>query len=138
MSDDKKAGTDKAADQAKAPIKPEEVKVTVKPRQDNLPPKRDESARRAAEQRNEDRKKLADKATQGATKEVRDAIKEAAPKGREAQKDAAEKAAENVGSKLPPNIFKDVQVDIPSEHPIVKPATEGQPPPVASPDKKGA
>lgn len=135
MSNDKKAGGDVAADQAKAPIKPEEVKVTVKPRQENLPPKREGDARRAAERSNSDKKQLADKATQGATKEIRQAIKEAAPDGREAQKDAAEKAAEKVGSKLSPNIFKDVQVDIPNEHPIVKPANEGQPSaPVA--DKK--
>lgn len=135
MSDEKKAGGDKAAEQANAPIKPDEVVVIVKPRQENLPSKRDARSRDAAERRNEEKKELADKASDGATKEVREAIKKAAPKGREAQKDAADKAAQDVGEKLPQRIFKEVQVDIPNEHPIVKPATEGPPP--DPPAKKG-
>src|SRR5688572_15432133 len=136
MSDDKKAGGDLAADQAAAPIKPDEVVVTVKPRHENAPPKRDQKARDAYERRKSDRDDLADKASDGATKEVREAIKKAAPKGREAQKDAADKAAQDVSEKLPQRIFKEVQVDIPGEHPITKPATEG-PPPDPPPPKKG-
>lgn len=129
MSDsEKKASGDLAAEQEKAPIKPEEVKVAVKPRQHNLPKKSD-PARKALDQ-------LTDKATDGATKEVREAIEKAAPKGREAQKDAAEKAAQDVGNKLPQRTFKEVQVDIPGEAPILKPATEG-PPPDPPPAKKG-
>lgn len=121
MSDDKKAGLDKAAEQQKAPIKPEEVKVSVKPRQDNLP-KKDTPERKTLDEQ-------VKRATDGATKEVREAITKAAPKGREAQKEAADKATQDVGNKLPQRIFKDVQTDIPGEAPIAKPATEGPPPP---------
>lgn len=124
---EKKAGSDLAAEQEKAPIKPEEVKVTVKPHQNNLPKKSD-PARKVLEHQVE-------KAADGATKEVREAIKKAAPDGRQAQKDAAEKAAQDVGEKLPQRIFKDVRVDIPNETPIVKPAKEGPPP--DPPKKKG-
>lgn len=136
MSDEKKAGGDKAAEQAQAPIKPEEVKVTVKPRQENLPGKRD-PARAPVEKQNEANKKLADKATDQATKDVREAVKKAAPKGREAQKDAAEKAAQDVGNALPRRVIKEVQVDLPGEKtPIIAPATEGGPPD-PPPPKKG-
>jgi len=126
--DEKKAGGDLAAENEKAPIKPEEVEVTVKPHQHNLPKKSD-PARKALDHQVE-------KANDGATKEVREAIKKAAPGGRQAQKDAAEKAAQDVGEKLPQRTFKEVQVDIPNEAPIVKPATEG-PPPDPPPKKKG-
>lgn len=139
MADDgNKADGDKAAERKNAPIKPEEVKVTVKPRQPGeMPPKRDADARRQAEERNARAKELADKATDGATKEIREAVKQAAPGGRQAQKEAAEKAAEKVGEKLPQRIIKEVQVDLPGEKPIVKPATEGPPAP-QPPDKKQA
>lgn len=74
--------------------------------------------------------------TGGATREVRDAIKHAAPKGRDAQKKAAEQAATEIGKKLDPKVFKGVKVDIPTETPIVAPATEGTPPPpVSAPTK---
>lgn len=136
MSDDKKAGGDKAAEQANAPIKPDDVKVSVKPRQENLPSKRD-PARAPIERQNESNKELADKAVDQATKEVRDAVKVAAPKGRDAQKDAARKAAEDAGSKLPQRSIKEIEVKIPGEKaPIVVPATEG-PPPDPPPAKKG-
>lgn len=135
MADDKKAGGDVAADQANAPIKPEEVKVSVKPRQENLPSKRD-PARAPAERQNEANKKLADKAKDQATKEVREAVEKAAPGGRDAQLDAAEKAAQDIGSALPRRAIKEVQVDIDGEAPIVAPATEG-PPPDSPPGKKG-
>jgi hypothetical protein len=126
MSDgEKKAGGDKAAEQATRPIKPEEVKVTVKPRQENLP-KRDDPARKPTEDQNARNDKIArEKATPEATKEIREAVKQAAPQGREAQKAAADKAAQQVGEKLPKRVFKEVQVELPDEPTITKPATEG-------------
>ncbi|HTK59794.1 MAG TPA: hypothetical protein VL283_01175 [Candidatus Baltobacteraceae bacterium] len=136
MSDDKKAGGDKAAEQANAPITPDQVKVTVKPRQDNLP-KRGDPARAPTERQNESNKELADKAADGAAKEVREAVTKAAPKGREAQKDAVRKAAEDVGAKLPQRAIKEIEVKIEGEKtPISAPATEG-PPPDPPPPKKG-
>ncbi len=123
---DKKAGGDVAAEQAAAPIKPAEVKVTVRPQQENLPKKGD-PARAPAERRNADNKQRADRATGGAAKEIREAVREAASKGREAQKDAAKRATADVGAKLPSNVFKDVQVEIPGEKPITVPANEGGP-----------
>lgn len=136
MADDNKAPSDRKAEQPGGPaIKPEEVKVTVKPRQEDMPSKRDQPARRAAEERVTRNKQLADKATEGATKEVREAVEKAAPAGREAQKQAAEQAAEQIGQKLPQQGIKEVQVDIPGEKPITKPATEGPPPPQKSEKK---
>lgn len=126
MSDSKKTGGDAAADPTPA-ITPEEVKVKVRPQQQDLPKKGD-AKRPPIEEQNRTNQRHADKATEHATKDVRDAIRQAAPAGREAQKQAAEKAAKDVGSKLPPRVFKDVQVDIPGEAPISAPATEGRPP----------
>lgn len=117
---EKKAGGDRAAEREKAPIKPEEVKVTVKPRQDNLP-KKDTPERKTLDDQ-------VRRATDGATREIREAITKAAPGGRDAQKDAADQATKDVGDKLPQRIFKGVQTDIPDETPIVRPATEGPPP----------
>lgn len=141
MSDsEKKAGGDKAAEQEKAPIKPDEVKVSVKPRQADLPKQRD-PAHEPTKRQNAANKELADKATDGATKEIREAVTKAAPGGRQAQRDAADKAAQKVGEKLPQRIIKEVQVELPSDKPgqqqtITKPATEG-PPSDPPPPKKG-
>jgi hypothetical protein len=141
MSDDKKEGGD-PREQAKPTVKPEEVVVTVKPKEEPVP--RGTSKHDAARIRrdNADKQRRADKATgddnSGATKEVREAIKKATPDGRDAQVKAAEKATKEVGKKLDPNVFKEVQVDIPKESPIVAPATEGAPPtppPAPSKDK---
>lgn len=134
MPDDNKTGSDAAAEPAPT-IKPEEVKVTVKPRHENLPKKSDPS-HEPTKRQNESNKKLADKATDQATKDVRDAVKQAAPHGREAQKDAAKKAAEDVGSKLPQRSIKEVQVEIPGEKQVAVPATDGAPPD-PPPSKKG-
>jgi hypothetical protein len=136
MSDDKKSGGD-PREQEKLPIKPEEVVVTVKPKEQPIPKGTSSREAHRIKRDNADKAKRAEKATGddkgGATKEVRDAIKKAAPGGRDAQKKAAEEAATDVGKKLDRNVFDGVKVDIPKEAPIVAPATEGSPPSNPSP-----
>ena len=130
---DNKAGTDVASEQDKAPIKPEEVVVEVKPRQTSIPKKISTERKEQMTEQNQsnaDRaKRAAGNENGGAIKEVRDAIKKAAPAGREAQKDAAEQAAQDVGKKLDRKVFKEVKVSIPGEEPIVAPASEEGPTP---------
>ncbi len=127
MAEDNKADGDKAAEQKNAPVDPDKVAVKVKPQHRDLPKKHDPAHEQIKED-NARNKQLSEKAKEAATKDVRKAITEAAPGGRQAQIDAAEKAAERAAESLPQRSIKEVQVDIPGEHPIVVPATEGAPP----------
>jgi hypothetical protein len=117
MSDDKKAGLDKAADEAKkppTPLKDPQVDVQVKPKEQSVPkpgkapPEKIDEIKKS----NQQNRDLAEKVKKNLTDKVKEAVKEAAPGGAPDQFEAAKQAGEDAAGQVNGRKIKKIEINV--------------------------
>lgn len=140
MSDDKKAGLDRAADEAKkpeAPLKDPKVDVKVTPKQQSVPKPGNAPAEKIdkIKRSNQENKDLADKVKKNLTEKVKEAVKEAGSGGGASdQFEAAREAGEDAASQVSGKKIKKIEINVSENGGNRESTTEHVPKEGADPD----